>query len=540
MKKILNKELKLGIWIHNTSPKLMGEGINMLLAFLIRNANKNNNLKINIACLSWMKKPIIEFLQEMHIDTSNINFIVSNKRVPYIYRLRKFKENRKKTKKKNYLNVIKKLKSLGKNIFKNLAGTNNIILLALKAIIISPFLILSIFILILIYATKWIVNLAVIKKVNKKISEVKNKIYHKLYSIAKRLYENMQEKEFDRLANKCKHNDNVDLWFLSYPSNTYIKYFKKPVVVSVPDMVYLDFPIEFLMSFGDKTLKKIHNDIAETIGNATATISYSNYVAEKQAKRFFRGNDNMVKVINHANVDTINELEKLKLRTNMEYLNLCNRLIQNYIKKLTRKNTNNMSDYLKGIHWENIQYIFISSQVRPHKNYLNIFKAYEKVLREDYKNIKLIITGNPEVLEETKEFIEERKLYYDILPITAIPPRVHAAFYCKASLTVVPTLFEGGFPFCFSESLSVNTPVIMSDIPVTSEMIQDDELKRDMLFNPYDVNEIRNKINWALDNSEMLLEKQKVIYNNMKKRTWDIVANEYINCFEEVSEKCKK
>lgn len=534
----MNKKLKLGIWIHNTSPRLMGEGINMLLAFLVRNANKNDDLKITIACLSWMKKPIIDFFEEMHIDTSNINFIVSHKRVPYIYRLRNFKEKKKK-KKKDYSNILIKLRKLGKNIFKDLAGTNNIILLALKAIIMSPFLILGIFILILIYIGKWIKNLEFTKKVKDKILTVNNKISDKLFNTARRLYENMQENEFDRLASKCKSNKNVDLWFLSYPSNTYIKYFKKPVVVSVPDMVYLDFPIEFLTLFGKRSLGKIHYDIAETIGNATATISYSHYVAENHAKRFFKGNNNMVKVINHANVDTINELEKLKVRTNMEYLDLSNRLIQNYIRKKTKYKDDNMSNYLSGVSWENVQYIFVSSQVRPHKNYLNIFKAFEKVLREDYKNIKLIITGTPDVLEETQKFIKERKLYYDILPITAIPPRVHAAFYCKASLTVVPTLFEGGFPFCFSESLSVNTPAIMSDIPVTSEMIQDDEMKKDMLFNPYDVNEIRKKINWALDNSEILLEKQKVIFNNMKKRTWDIVANEYINCFEEVSQNVK-
>lgn len=537
VKKILNKQLKLGIWIHNTSPRLMGEGINMLLAFLVRNANKRDDLKITIACLSWMRKPIIDFFEEMHIDTTSINFIVSHKRVPYIYRLRNFKQKKKK-KKKNYLNISKKLRTFEKNIFKNLAGTNNIILLAVKAIIISPFLILAMFLLFFIYISKWITKLGFVKKINQNILSIKNKLNTKAYGLAKKLYENMQENEFDRLANKCKSNNDVDVWFLSYPSNTYIKHFKKPVVVSVPDMVYLNFPIEFLMAFGDKTLKKIHNDIAETIASATATISYSDYVSKKHVKKFFRGKDNMVKVINHANVDTINELEKLKLRTNMEYIDLSNRLIKNYIRKITIKNNDSMSVYLRGVHWEDIQYIFISSQVRPHKNYLNIFKAYEKVLREDYRNIKLIITGNPAVMEQTQRFIDERKLYYDIIPITAIPPRIHAAFYCKASLTVVPTLFEGGFPFCFSESLSVNTPVIMSDIPVTSEMIKDDEMKNEMLFDPYDVNQIRKKINWALDNNEMLLKKQKVIYNNMKKRTWDIVANEYIDCFEEVVKNC--
>jgi len=46
-----------------------------------------------------------------------------------------------------------------------------------------------------------------------------------------------------------------------------------------------------------------------------------------------------------------------------------------------------------------------------------------------------------------------------------------AACYKLADLAVNPSLSEGGFPFTFTEALSVGTPVVMARIPVTEEII---------------------------------------------------------------------
>ena len=538
MNEIDDNKLQLGIWLHNSSPQMIGEGISRLLAFIIKNSEHKNDVEITIVCLSWMKDPILKFLKQMNINTNNVKIVVSSYNIPYIYRLRLLREKKKKKKRKKYYNnkIYNSLKKIKKKIISNISGTNSILGVAIKTIIAIPILILIAIIILFAVAYRLFLKMPIISKIKVSIAKIKNKIHNKTELIARNLYSAMIDTEFERLYLKAKRLNNIDVWFLPYPNNKYIKYFNVPVVSAVPDLVYLDFPIEFLEVFGKEMLSNIHNNIKDTIKYASATISYSDYVAENHAKKLFKGDASLVKVVHHANVETINELKKMHDRTGLDYTTLSTRIIKNYIKHKTRNKATLEEKYLSGISWENIEYIFISSQVRPHKNYLNIFKAFEKVLRQDYRNIKLVITGNPGGMVEVAEFIKNRKLQYDILPITALPPKVHAAFYQRAALTVVPTLFEGGFPFCFSESLSVNTPVIMSDIPVTAEVIQDEKLRKEMLFDPYNVDDIRKKMIWALDNKEELDTSQIKLYEELKKRTWDDVADEYIQCFREVKE----
>ena len=43
------------------------------------------------------------------------------------------------------------------------------------------------------------------------------------------------------------------------------------------------------------------------------------------------------------------------------------------------------------------------------------------------------------------------------------------------------------------------------------------------------------KILWSLDNQEYLLEKQKILYEQLKSRNWSDVVNEHLNTFDNVS-----
>ena len=65
-----------------------------------------------------------------------------------------------------------------------------------------------------------------------------------------------------------------------------------------------------------------------------------------------------------------------------------------------------------------------------------------------------------------------------------------AAFSHLAVLAVNPTLFEGGFPFTFSEAYSVVTPSIISKIPVVEDVVTDTYLQKRMLFNPYNLDDM--------------------------------------------------
>ena len=191
--------------------------------------------------------------------------------------------------------------------------------------------------------------------------------------------------------------------------------------------------------------------------------------------------------------------------------------------------------YVCDFPFDEVPYLFVSSQIRPNKNFFNLLKAYEFVLRRRYRNLKLVITGD--LIAEglgLKGLIHERGLDLDVVSLPNIPLDVHAAFYHLATLTIVPTLFEGGFPFQFSESMSVGTPVVMSDIAATRELLPDNLVER-MLFDPTDPHSMAARIEWALDNCAALFDLQKPFYEDMQTRTWDKVANEYLEVFREVA-----
>jgi glycosyltransferase involved in cell wall biosynthesis len=131
-----------------------------------------------------------------------------------------------------------------------------------------------------------------------------------------------------------------------------------------------------------------------------------------------------------------------------------------------------------------------------------------------------------DAVSETHSLIRELHLEHDVVSVGNLPADVHAALFSLAALTVVPSLFEGGFPFPFTESLSVDTPVVMSSIPVTRELLPPETHER-ILFHPYSTPDIAAKIRWGLEHRDELLRIEQPIYQEMAERTWDVVADEF-------------
>jgi glycosyltransferase involved in cell wall biosynthesis len=174
--------------------------------------------------------------------------------------------------------------------------------------------------------------------------------------------------------------------------------------------------------------------------------------------------------------------------------------------------------------------------VRPHKNLFNLLTAFDALVRERYLPLKLFTTGNMTyAAPHVQSFLTERCLELDVINVPDLPSDIHAAFYGLAELTVVPTLFEGGFPFPFTESLSVDTPVVMSNIPAVREVLPD-QLVPLALFDPYDPNSIADRIQWALEHRAELLREERTAYDELTQRTWDDVVKEYFDVFRSVAD----
>ena len=79
--------------------------------------------------------------------------------------------------------------------------------------------------------------------------------------------------------------------------------------------------------------------------------------------------------------------------------------------------------------------------------------------------------------------------------------------------------------------MSVGTPSIMSRIPQTQEVLEPAGLD-EIMFDPYDWQDIANKIEYWLPRKDELYQKELPLYQKLAKRTPEVVASEYVEAFE--------
>ena len=535
---VQSKPYNIGIWMHVTTPKgFANEGITRLLAQIVRAAQTRTDVSIHIACVPWVKEPIVNFMEDLGVDGINLNFLLLNDIPPLLFRIYTWWEARQsrviKRRALSFYSFIGKIKKLIKSIanlslkkFVSARGWIVIPLSILVAIGISPLLFIYGIVQLVFISFRKLLIILKIKQFWDLLQIRRQASFSSIVDIfqfPRWLYNLMVEAEIESLASRVSKEKEIDAWYFPYPRMSEIEKFKKPIIVAVPDIVYLDFPTIF--SREDSELIHAHSGIEKTVRKADAVITYSNYVKDKHVVEPGYQPEEKVHVIRHAPMETREFITSQPQSTSSSIKFRSRLIIRSYIKRLASRITSSNSLYLQSLPFGEFDYLFVSSQTRPHKNHLNLLKAYEILLREKFINIKLIFTGSFSL--EMQNYIVQKKLHLDVLSLSDLPPKVHTAFYACAKLAIAPTLFEGGFPFIFSEALSVGTPVMMSDIPVVRETLPE-VFRKEICFDPYDINDMISQIAWGIKNPDLLLKTEVIAYNQLKNRTWEQVADEYI------------
>jgi glycosyltransferase involved in cell wall biosynthesis len=174
-------------------------------------------------------------------------------------------------------------------------------------------------------------------------------------------------------------------------------------------------------------------------------------------------------------------------------------------------------------------FIFYPTQFRPSKNVISLLRAYDHLVKTKFFGHKLVLTGNPKTNDDIMSFVTSHDLELDVLFLKDLNEAELAGCYHLASLAVNTSISEGGMPFTFTEALSVGTPVVMSDIEVTREIITDPVLADATLFDAYDWRAVAAKIEWGIEHRAELLTMQETFYKDvLLKRTWDNVVDEHL------------
>lgn len=526
--------LTFGIYLgYAPDEPVKNQGIGRLMSFLVVSILKKHS-KIAIACPRWHLDTLIEALSESNVDLRKVE-IITTKKIPWLIKIRHFllalsgKIDSRKLRmlpiKSSLLSKLKIARNKAINFTADSTSHAPGIRIALVAPILLPVIVFE--------KSVSLINsfLFLLRKI---LFRLKRKVaYYRIHlpankvkltdspfykTLRRSVYDAFRNREFASLNKAISSKDYVCAWYVPSLFWPEVKMIKAKKLIAAPDLVYLDFPALYSSHF----FEVVNKHIKETVSCADKLVCYSEYVKNTHLIQGVSAPENRIQVIPHGWIDLSplilfnGKPSKLKAKT----------LLQEWLQKNL-----SFSAWFKNFDLSNVDFFFYSSQDRPHKNLLNLVKAYNHALRRKYVNCKLILTAKI-IDPEVTRYIKEQKLSYEIIQLYNVPVEILAALNMLAVCAVNPTYFEGGFPFTFSEAYSVGTPSIMSDIPVVREIITNSELLDVMLFDPTDYLAIAEKMAWAFQNHEALFALQENLAKQLQARTWDMVAEEYCQLME--------
>lgn len=528
---------------------LRDQGLGRHLAMFLKGAEHIDDIKFTILCPSWTKDAL-ESLFESEQVSASIFDVVAPSRKPYALRLYElFRAYRARPKRPSLATrFVGAAVGLGKKIVGAVSARGvavydvwSFIIFALYAVPLAVvFLLFAVILSPLILIVSVVGGLGVLwRDIGSRI--VKNEwvtVFRRYSSLIEKpeahawvldLFDRMQEKELRRMWSKLKAVEDIRAWYCPTAFWPAFHNIKAPRLMCVPDVVLCDFPVGFSGVGGDRFLRTFEA-VETAIRGGKYFVTYSETVKWNTLVDRYNVPANNVAVIQHAT----NSLDALVNIHGFEKGDVPSRVFcQGLLVDALLKSGNYA--YAANFSNLNVKFLFYASQLRPNKNVLLLLRAYEHLLRKRYLGHKLLLTGSPATMPEIWRFVIEHRLEGDVLFLHGLSISELAACYKLADIAVNPTLSEGGCPFTFTEALSVGTPVVMSRIPVTLEVLADAELGRLTFFDPYSWKDCADRIEWAVNHREELLEIQKVAYQDLSRRTWSNVVREHLEVLEKIA-----
>lgn len=338
------------------------------------------------------------------------------------------------------------------------------------------------------------------------------------------------DEEASIVVKHANKRTDIPVWYCPTSFWPQVNKIKSPTLICVPDVVPVFFPVGFSRQGGGQMFNG-YKAIEKTIRGGKHFVTYSEEIKNTTLVKRFGVNGDSVHVVRHG----VSSLDHLTTVSGFpDNKKAADTMCSQYMSSALTKVTNNWhgSRFASA----NLSYLFYASQFRPNKNVLTLLKAYKWLRREKLLHLKLLLTGNIHDDPSVRSYIEKHELNDDVLCLRRITEKELAAVYYKAELAVNPSLSEGGTPFTLSEALSVNTPVVMADIPVTKETVTDPELYEMTTFNGLDWRSLADKILWALRHRNDLLVAQRSFYETvLKQRNWQHVARDHLDILESIA-----
>ena len=497
--------------------KLGQEGIGRLLLYIVKGMLENQD-QVTIIAPSWHRKEVKLLLKE-HLLEKTVKVRSMRNHAPIlllIYDLLYRWKNR--PRKIRRWSILQSLQNICTSVVYSALSSYSFVLFAIQMLILLAVVILLLPLFILYCFIKALAGSKIMRKATDALLSGRLKQYVRFVprnlrsdALTLGILNTMRTYELKKMV-KFANQSNIEYWYipsLFWPETLDIR--KKRSLVA-PDLVYADFPQLFsqdiVMNWSCRTIDKI-------LQSQPKLVCYSHYVAQRQLADFRDVPPRNITVIPHGVIDLSEHLANGLP---------ANEIIDIYLRNPAWPIPN--YDYVKSLHFEQMDYLIYTSQYRYHKNIPGLLNCFARLLRKERLNLKLVLTCSN--YDDLMELVEKLNLTREVIFMPHVPEHVLAALNAMARLHVNPSLFEGAFPFTFGEAYSSGTPSVMADIPVSREIVTDEELRKLMFFDPYNEDSMLERIKWALTHRDELLAAQQPLFEKIKQRSWAEVAEEYV------------
>lgn len=170
-------------------------------------------------------------------------------------------------------------------------------------------------------------------------------------------------------------------------------------------------------------------------------------------------------------------------------------------------------------------YVLFAGRLSQRKGIFTLLKAIRGT------QINLRIVGEGELKQKVINFIKRNNLNKSVKLLGLLEEEGLARQFKECSFFVCPSTYEP-FGIATLEAMACGKAVIVSNVAGISEVIEDG--KNGILFNPFNENELREKIIFLQENKN---ERKKLGINALKaagKFSWEKAAKEYSRAYKEL------
>jgi len=169
-------------------------------------------------------------------------------------------------------------------------------------------------------------------------------------------------------------------------------------------------------------------------------------------------------------------------------------------------------------------YLFYIGAAFPHKNLERLVKAF--LIINKSKRYQLVISGGDDFfMKRLREWTKNINLEENEIIFTGfLDDQALANFYLNAEIFIMPSLSEGfGLPAV--EAQAAGLPVVASDQASLKEILG----KGAIFFNPFDLEDMSNKINFLLSDHKLQEKLKKNGTLNIKRFSWLKMTEEILS-----------